>query len=210
MTTKKAQTVAEASATLEALQETRARLVTRTAEIDNERRAAAYQCHVNRDPEARRELDRINQEAATHDSELRSVDDAIATAKAKLSIAKQNEAKAAAGALAKEVRKIVAEFIACAERQDELGAEFNANAAALEELGGWLDRHGFQKPQRPSLCALATHTLMTGLPSQWRRSRLANFRVLGSNERHSFAGFVKEQAANILHNIADNKEEEAA
>jgi hypothetical protein len=86
-------TVAACESMLANLQTKRARLVERSAELDNERRSAAYHAHVGHDAEARRTLDKVNGEAATHASELQIVDDAIAQAKSRISVARQDEAK---------------------------------------------------------------------------------------------------------------------
>jgi predicted nucleic acid-binding Zn-ribbon protein len=83
---------------------------------------------TKRDPEARKTLDRINQEAATHDSELRSVDDAIASATAKLAVAKQTEAKAADHAAARQLRKELQRF-------REHGAALDAALEAIATHG---------------------------------------------------------------------------
>jgi hypothetical protein len=198
---KQTNTVVDAERTLEVLQDKRAKLVERGAALDQQRRDAAFDAHTGNAAQ-RKVLDEINAESAIFSSELEGLDAAIAVGKSRLSAARENEAKAADKAAAKEARKICAQFVAVAERLDALGAEFNATAKELESLGRLLDIRGFPKPQRASLCALSTHTFLRGLPAQWRRSSLANFRVLSYPEKHTFADVVKAQVSNILSNVA--------
>jgi hypothetical protein len=72
------QTSQSARDTLAALDVKRAQLLARGAELPELRRAAAFAAHVEKNAESRRVLDWVNSEVASYDSELASIDDAIA------------------------------------------------------------------------------------------------------------------------------------
>lgn len=67
---KEGNSVDDAERVLAELEARRVALVERGAELAETRKRVAYAAHVITDPEARRELDRVNAEVATHDSEM--------------------------------------------------------------------------------------------------------------------------------------------
>ena len=83
----KRQTVGDCEETLRALEVKRERLIARGESLPELRRGAAFAAHVEGNAEARRALDKVAAEVATHASELASIDDTIAAAKNKVLIA---------------------------------------------------------------------------------------------------------------------------
>jgi hypothetical protein len=146
MSKQQTNTVAACESVLANLQTKRARLVERSAELDNERRSAAYHAHVGHDAEARRTLDKVNGEVATHASELQIVDDAIAQAKSRISVARQDEAKAADRAAAGALRKELATFREHGKALDETAIRrFGRSAALAAAAGAALRRSGHSR-----------------------------------------------------------------
>ena len=72
------------------LEAKRQKLAERALRIADERRAIAYEAHAADDQKARSKLDKLNAEAATHASELASLEDAISAAQAKLQASARN------------------------------------------------------------------------------------------------------------------------
>jgi hypothetical protein len=78
--------------------------------LGEERTQLAFGAHALNDKAARRRLDEINRESALHDSELRSIDCAIAEATTRVKHAQQAEARKADRQKAAELRKHVDEL----------------------------------------------------------------------------------------------------
>jgi hypothetical protein len=74
MTKTKVTSVAECEEILKALEAKRAELVARGEKLPGLRRDAAFAAHVEQNAEARKPLDAVSQELATHSSELASLD----------------------------------------------------------------------------------------------------------------------------------------
>lgn len=92
----------EAGETLRSLEAKRVELVERGEKLPGLRRDAAFAAHVEPNAEARKALDKVSNELATHSSELASLDEAIATAKNYVLIAQAFEAETAQRARAKD------------------------------------------------------------------------------------------------------------
>jgi hypothetical protein len=73
----------------------------------------AFAAHASDDAKARKRLDEINREAVLHDSELRSLDAAIAEAAERVKTAQAAEARAADRQRAEEAYKLVKELGDC-------------------------------------------------------------------------------------------------
>lgn len=80
-----------AEATIAKLTEKRSVANTRMSEIARERSAVSYSAHVDADPAAQKKLAALTAETVRFDSELASIDDALATAKLKLETAQRAE-----------------------------------------------------------------------------------------------------------------------
>jgi hypothetical protein len=104
------QPVHDAESILKQLEMNREKLIARGKELPELRAGASYLAHVEGSPGARRTLERINAEAATHASDLASIDEAIAAAKNKLAIAQAQAAEAADRSRADEVLELLRAF----------------------------------------------------------------------------------------------------
>jgi hypothetical protein len=199
--------VKEAEATIAKLEAKRAACVRQGTELQDERTSLAYSAHANNDAKATRRLEEVHAAIATHASELQSIDAALKAAAEKLAKAREHEAQKADRALAKEVKQVCSQFVARAERLDELGAEYANHAAALEELGAWLNSHGFPPTgmQRVTFFSLAIHSFLMHLPQAWRRT--GDFRHLASNEKRNFSTLCKGWATAAENNIAARTKE---
>jgi hypothetical protein len=89
------------------LRQKREVLVARGHSLGEERTQLAFAAHASDDAKARRRLDEINREAALHDSELRSIDAAIAEATERVNRAQQAEARKVDRQKAEALRKHV-------------------------------------------------------------------------------------------------------
>jgi hypothetical protein len=101
--------VEQAEKTLVALRSKRDALVAHGDELGEQRQHVAYGAHTG-DAGARKKLDTINREAVLHDSELRSLDAAIAEAAERVKQAQAAEVQAANRQKAEAARKHVDEF----------------------------------------------------------------------------------------------------
>jgi hypothetical protein len=102
--------IAKAEHILAGLRAKRDAAVARGIELGEERTTLAFAAHASDDAKARKRLDELNREAALHDSELRSLDAAIAEAAKRVTAAQAAEARAADRVRAEEARKTVAEL----------------------------------------------------------------------------------------------------
>jgi hypothetical protein len=173
-----------------------ARLVEHGAELAEQRRAASYQAHAQHDAEARKVLDRVNAEVATHASEMASIDDAIATAKGRLGVARAHEASRADREKAQKLREAVQEFLEIAGDLDEaigdvavLGRRLNNTWREMQLLGAKVPTHS----QMESLGGRAVAAAILGMP--W--ARLFSPPPISPHERHSFAELAAGWAGQI-------------
>jgi hypothetical protein len=134
------QTSQSARDTLAALDVKRAQLLARGAELPELRRAAAFAAHVEKNAESRRVLDWVNSEVASYDSELASIDDAIAAAKNKILIAQAFEAAAADRARAREALEILVAFRKAGHDLDDALRIVGERGRALNDLVSKLHR----------------------------------------------------------------------
>jgi predicted translin family RNA/ssDNA-binding protein len=130
--------VAQAEKTLNTLRDKREMLVACGVELGEERTRLAFAAHAGDDPKARARLDEINREAALHDSELRSLDAAIAEAAVRVERAQRAEAQAADKASALALRKTVNEIGECMHyadtHLDKAIVALNAVHTALDQI----------------------------------------------------------------------------
>jgi chromosome segregation ATPase len=205
--------VVAAEQTLHELQAKRERVVVRAAELAVERKDAAYSAHVEKNADARKRLDKVNAESAQHASELKSVEDAIATAQDRLQQARQHAARERERVNALALKKELATFC---EMGVELDAALSDVVASAAEMRAALDRMhalgaGPTDMQFMVMGALATHTSLMQLPFRDVARHLA------PNERKGFAGLIAEWQrmverviAERLGEGAETKEPEAA
>jgi hypothetical protein len=111
--------IAKAEHVLNNLRQKREALVAHGHSLGEERTQIAFAAHAGDDAKARKRLDELNREAALHESELRSLDAAIAEATKRLAAADAAEAQAANRVRAEEARKTVAELAEVFEYTDQ-------------------------------------------------------------------------------------------
>jgi hypothetical protein len=131
----------QAEKTLVALRSKRDALVARGIELAEERQHCAFGAHTG-DAAARKKLDAINREAALHDSELRSLDAAIAEAAERVKQAQAVEYAKAERAKAGELKAAIDRMKLAGQTLDdvlivlvEAGAELHAAVDQIHECG---------------------------------------------------------------------------
>lgn len=185
------QTVAACEQTLNELEAKRAKLVERCAELPELRKGAAYLAHVEKSPGARRTLNQVSAELATYESELASIDDAIAAAKNRVLIAQAFEADAADRARAREALEIFVAFRKCGHELDASLRALAEHGRALNDLHAKLSACGIRNPNRDQLDVLGFAALQTALmATPWAK----RFRYLGPSQRQSFRALFDQWA----------------
>jgi hypothetical protein len=181
------------------LEAKRALLIERGAKLADERRAIAYDAHADGDAKARKRLDQVNAEVATHASELASLDDAIeaAHARAAAAIADVEREKERENALA--LRAVVNEFAECGRALD---AALDQLVAASDQLREHVDRiHalGVNSPSHEQVEVLGYQALLTALNrTRWDR----RFERLAPNQRRTFEKLVEGWCAQLERAVA--------
>jgi hypothetical protein len=184
-------TVADAEAVLRELEAKRAKHVERGRELPELRAGASYLAHVEGSPGARRTLKQVNAEAATHASDLASIDEAIAAAKNKLAIAQAHEAEVADQTRADEVLKLLVEFRECGRILDGAVLALGTKGHQLMSLVQQLHGLGIRFPSAEQVDVFGDQAIRTCIASTpWSRRH----RVVAPGERKSFRKLVDDWA----------------
>lgn len=163
-------------------------LVARGIELGEQRLALAFAAHTG-DDKARKQLDAVNREDAVRDSELRSLDAAIAEATKRVAVAVAAEAVEKDRAAALKLRKTVHEIGEALKYAD---AHFSKAVEALNVVHGALDQlhaGGSEFPTHMQMAANAERALKTmlmALPRHWTRDFSEH---LAPSERRTFQSF---------------------
>lgn len=197
--------------TIQNLEKKRASLVERGVRLVEERRLIAYDAHADGDQKARARLDKLNAEAATHASELASIDDALATANNKLASAQHAATTAADRQRAADLQDEFQHFVALAKKID---SDLNTVVVASNELKSSMDqihRLGSPTPTSQRFLVLGEMALHGRLMfSAWPRG----FRHLPPKDRHNLAdlaaGWARSAAPSIAARLGEDQNEEAA
>jgi len=207
-TKEKRQSVGDCEETLRALEIKREQLIQRGEKLPQLRREASYAAHVEKDVKSRHTLDKVAHEAATHGSELESLDDAIACAKNRLLVAKAMEGEVAARAKAKEAIEVVAHFKKLGRDLDEALRLVAERGQELEALLSKLHTTtGANFPTRDQLDALGFSALMTAvLQTPWAK----RFRPMQPSQRRHFRDLFDGWATVLDNRIKPLLEDEAA
>jgi hypothetical protein len=180
-------TVADAEAILRELGAKRAKHVERGRELPELRAGASYRAHVEGSPGARRTLKQVNAEAATHASDLASIDEAIAAAKNKLAIAQAHEAEVADQTRADEVLKLLVEFRECGRILDGAVLALGTKGHELMSLVQQLHGLGIRFPSAEQVDVFGDQAIRTYIASTpWSKRH----RVVAPSERKSFRKLV--------------------
>jgi hypothetical protein len=183
--------VATAEHTLANLRQKRDALVAHGVELGEQRTKLAFAAHTG-DQAARKRLDKINAEAALHDSELRSLDSAIAEGTARVERARQAEERAQGREIAKELLKRAARLVELAQSLDDAAAiRVECSRVISEELQTMRQiAHGLgvflpSEQQFLSLGSRAEVTSLMEMPFHRIVERIA------PNERRSHSSYVQ-------------------
>jgi hypothetical protein len=190
----------DAEHTLNNLRQKRAALVAHGIKLGEERAKLAFSAHTG-DKAARQKLDKVNAEAALHDSELRSLDSAIAEGTARVERARQAAAADAdkVGALA--LRKTVNEIGECMryadQHLDKAIVALNAVHAALDQIHA----SGSEFPTHMQFASNAERALKSAimrLPRVWWRDFGEH---LAPGSRRTFSSFWAEMQKSLERRI---------
>jgi hypothetical protein len=184
--------VGKAEAVVAALTAKREALVATVASHDETRAKVAFAAHTADDKKARRQLDEVNVQAATYQSELRSLDAAITTAQGHLAVAQAIEADQQDHEDALALREAIAEFVDHGQALDRAVKAMIVESQALATALNKMHAAGATTPNHRQFLALggrAICTLLIQLP--WGRDLI---RPLPPGQRHSFAQLVEEWA----------------
>jgi hypothetical protein len=182
-------TVADAERVICDLEKRKADLLEQRAADDRVLGACSYQAHAHGTKEAVDELDRVTENILRHDTELRSINAAIAEATERVKQAQAIEAQAADRAQALQLRKVLKDM-------RDTGEACDVALALLVEAGNRLSTSldaihaaGFSHPHHQQLLSMAERATVTKLGElPWKRA----FPVLPPGQRTSFARFISE------------------
>jgi hypothetical protein len=161
--------------------------------LGEQRVQLAFGAHALGDTKSRKRLDEINRESALHDSELRSLDCAIAEATARVERARQTEQQAAAQEKAGELRKTIAELAEVPAYIDRHLAAAAKGLLALEMGFKQLREQGVKHPDdmRVGLDVVrCINTWAMQLPRNWHSKLRDEVRFLAPAERRDFYSFT--------------------
>jgi DNA repair exonuclease SbcCD ATPase subunit len=183
--------IEQAEHVLNNLRQKREVLIARGHSLDAERTKLSFSAHTG-DKAARQKLDKLNAEAALHDSELRSLDSAIAEGTARVERARQAEERAQGREIAKELLKRAARLVELAQSLDDAAAiRVECSRVISEELQTMRQiAHGLgvflpSEQQFLSLGSRAEVTSLMEMPFHRIVERIA------PNERRSHSSYVQ-------------------
>jgi hypothetical protein len=206
--------IEQAEKTLAGLKQKREALVAHGHSLGEAQGRISYSAHTG-DKAARAKLDKLNGEAALHDSELRSLDSAIAEATARVERARQAEAQAQGRGVARELLKRAARLVELAQSLDDAAAiRVECSRVIAEELAQMRQlAHGLgvfvpSEQQFLSLGERAERTTLMEMPFHRIAERL------GPTERRTHMSYVQPWRDAIAKGCAalmgEGKREEAA
>jgi hypothetical protein len=176
--------IAKAEATVSELQRKRAAAVLRASELSDERSRCSYGAHVQHDPESRKRLNEINSELAVHDSELRSIDAAIAEAERRKQQAQATEAAAARAADAEKLAELAQAMCECGRDLDNALFCLVTSGEALSGLVDKIHSLGVGHPNHAQMLSMGERCIGTVLmQTVWSRA----FSPIAPGERRTFA-----------------------
>jgi hypothetical protein len=179
--------VERAEKTLAGLKQKREALVAHGHSLGEAQGRISYSAHTG-DKAARAKLDKLNAEAALHDSELRSLDSAIAEGTARVERARQAEAQAAARQRAEEAQTLVRELAPCFGYLDKHLTEAARALIAIHDGIAKLHAAGFSFPSDAQLRLGITTVLQSwahGLPRSLHDQLRDGFEFLAPGRRQT-------------------------
>jgi hypothetical protein len=175
--------LAEAEQAVADLEAQRRRQVEQQAEHDEERQRIAYQARVQHDPEARKRLSDMQDEAIRHTHSLKDIDAALVTARDKLALAKAMLDRVLELQRRDQVSVELKKLQAVAKRLDETLAAFTAASREATDIIDTVNRLGRPNPSRESFATLGYRAVLTRLSQTIWANRS---RVMAPSERTTF------------------------
>jgi hypothetical protein len=156
--------VEQATHVLNNLRQKREVLIARGHSLDAERTKLSFSAHTG-DKAARQKLDKLNAEAALHDSESRSLDSAIAEGTARVEAARQASRQAQAREIARELLKRATRLVQLGQTLDDAnvvrGEASRAIADELTEMRSLAHGLGVFVPSHEQFLSLGSRADMT-------------------------------------------------
>jgi hypothetical protein len=191
--------VEQAEQVLNSLRVTRDAVVASCAELGEERTRLAFGVHALGDTKARRRLDEINRETALQDSELRSIDAAIAEAGERVRLARAAEVAAVNRQQAEAARKLAAELAEVFPYLDHKLAEAANALLALEK--GFAQLRALGVGPSDALVRLnitrGLETWAHRLPRSWHEHVRDGLKFLAPHERQTFSQYGRAVEASL-------------
>jgi hypothetical protein len=200
--------IAQAEHVLNNLRQKREVAVAHGVALGEERTQLAFGAHALGDTKARHRLDAINRESALADSELRSIDAAIAEAATRVGRARQAEAQKVTAAKAEEARRLAAELAEVFPYLDSKLAEAANALVAIEKGFAQLRALGIG-PSDAQVRLNVTRALETwaqrGLSRSWFDHLRDGFKYLAPHERQTFSQYGRAIEASLQRAIGQRE-----
>jgi hypothetical protein len=184
--------IEQAEKTLAGLKQKREALVAHGHSLGEAQGRISYSAHTG-DKAARAKLDKLNGEAALHDSELRSLDAAIEEARSRVVAAEYAQEQAADRQKAEEARKVARELGECFPYLDRHLTEAARALIAIDDGFGKLRVLGFGPSDamvRLNIVAVI-QTWAMKLPKHFHNELRDGFRFLAPHERKTAEQYWK-------------------
>ncbi len=179
-------------------------LIARGSELDEDRRRIAFAAHTG-DQEARKNLDKINQETAKHTSELASLDAAISESIGRLEIAKAVAALTADRENALALRTNLREFREKGVRLSQALAGVVSESNQLAEILTSINALGARNPSSRQLAVVGRIAILSALrQTPWAR----DFEPVAPGARTDFATLIDGWCAVIERDVRHRLGEE--
>jgi hypothetical protein len=192
------QTVEKAERVIRDLEAKRVELVQRGIEIAESRKRLSFAAIADGDPKAKKELERLDSEAARHTLDLENILAALMTADARVQQARQREAEEQDRAAAREAAKVLDELVSHGEVLDDALADAGAAGTNLRDCLNRLHNLGINHPSHEMLHTIGHRAIRTAMTrSIWSRY----FEAIAPKDRVSFAAVVASWRENLLADI---------
>jgi DNA repair exonuclease SbcCD ATPase subunit len=178
--------VEKCEAIITELRRKRELLIGRGHRLGEERTKLSFSAHAEADKTAQKRLDTVHDELGRFESELKSVDEAIAEAEKRRVAAQAAEAQAAAKAEADEARKLVKEIGECFPYLDRHLTEAARALIAIHDGIAKLHQAGFAFPSEAQLrlgIAAIIQTWAHNLPRSWHDQLRDGMQFLPPHQR---------------------------
>jgi len=179
--------VQTAEKTLTGLRRKREACVTHTLALAEDRQRLSFSAHGDGDVAAQKRLSELNRASTTAALELENIDAAIVEANTRLQAARRAEGIAADQARARELRKVLGDFVECGRKLDAATAVLVDEATEFHQALMRMHSLGCESPTSELVHVNSTLALFTALMrTPWRRE----FRHLSPGQKRTFAELV--------------------